>query len=122
MPHERIHKALAPVAALTMVVAILSVTGCLGGGGGGGGTGNTVSISNLAFVPATITVNAGTTITWTNNDNVLHTVTNDTGSSEVFDSGSMSQGSHFSHTFSTVGTFHYHCTFHTFMLGTVIVQ
>ena len=81
--------------------------------------GNTVNIQNEAFSPAMLTVSAGTTVTWTNNDAIVHTVTSDTG---LFDSGQMSQGSHFSHTFSDKGTFQYHCTIHTTMHGTIIVQ
>ena len=83
-------------------------------------TGNaTVTIQNLAFSPATLTISVGTTVTWTNNDSTSHTVTSDTG---LFDSGQMSQGSHFSHTFNDKGTFAYHCTIHTTMHGTVTVQ
>ena len=83
-------------------------------------TGNAaVTIQNLAFSPATLTVSAGTTVTWTNNDSTTHTVTSDTG---LFDSGQMSPGSHFSHTFNDTGTFAYHCTIHTTMHGTITVQ
>jgi plastocyanin len=81
--------------------------------------GAAVNIQNEAFSPGTLTVAAGTTVTWTNNDAVVHTVTSDTG---LFDSGQMSKGSHFSHTFSDKGTFQYHCTIHTNMHGTIIVQ
>jgi plastocyanin len=90
---------------------------------------NEVFIANMAFDPITITVAVGTTVTWINNDTVAHTVTSDTGSSEVFDSSSISSGGGyggggtFPHTFSTAGTFHYHCSIHSTMAhGTVIVQ
>jgi plastocyanin len=81
--------------------------------------GNAVSIQNMAFSPATITVSVGTTVTWTNNDATIHTVTSNTG---LFESGQLSKGSHFSHTFSTAGTFAYHCSIHPEMTGTVKVQ
>ena len=89
---------------------------------------NEVFISNMEYDPATITVAVGTTVTWINNDNTAHTVTSDTGSSETFDSGSISSaggysgGGSYPHKFSTAGTFHYHCNFHSTMHGTVIVQ
>src|ERR1700687_4906192 len=70
---------------------------------------NTVSIVNMSFSPATLTVTAGTTVTWTNNDNMTHTVTSDaTG----FDSGNLAMGIKFSKVFSVAGTFTYHCTIH----------
>jgi plastocyanin len=78
-----------------------------------------VTIENIAFSPSSITVPVGTTVTWTNKDSFSHTVTSDTG---LFDSGEMSQGSTFSHTFNDKGTFSYHCTIHTTMHGTVTVQ
>jgi plastocyanin len=80
---------------------------------------NTVSIINMAFTPATITVTAGATVTWKNNDNMTHTVTGDDNS---FDSGGIGTGSSFTKTFSTVGTFPYHCSIHPSMTGTVMVK
>ena len=80
---------------------------------------NEVLIQGNAFSPATITVAAGTTIKWTNKDGVNHTVTSDSG---LFDSGTFGNGGTFSRQFNTAGTFPYHCTVHTNMLGTVIVQ
>ena len=78
-----------------------------------------VAISGYAFDPATLTVKEGTTVTWTNQDSVTHTVTSDTG---LFDSGGMSQGDTFSFTFTTAGTYAYHCTpHHASMNATIIV-
>jgi len=77
-----------------------------------------VSIFNFAFNPSAITVRAGTTITWTNNDSASHTVTSDTN---TFASGTLSTGQSFSATFSTPGTYAYHCAIHPSMTGTVIV-
>ena len=72
------------------------------------------------YSPSTITVVIGVnnTVTWMNNDAVPHTVTSDTG---VFDSGAISQGGTFSYTFTTPGTYNYHCSYHPWMHGTVIV-
>ncbi|MDH7462491.1 cupredoxin family copper-binding protein [Chitinophagaceae bacterium 26-R-25] len=80
---------------------------------------NAVSIDNMAYSPSSLTVKAGTTVSWTNNDNVDHTVTANDGS---FDSGAIKTGSKYSHTFSTAGTFSYHCTFHSNMKASVVVQ
>ena len=80
---------------------------------------STVSMANLSFNPATITVMAGTTVTWMNADSVPHTVTADNGS---FDKGTVAPGMSVSMTFSTPGTFAYHCNIHPFMHGTVTVQ
>jgi plastocyanin len=80
---------------------------------------NTVTMAGMAFSPGTITVSAGTTITWKNNDNMAHTVTADDNS---FDSGNIGAGSSYSKTFSVAGTYNYHCTIHAGMNGKVVVQ
>ena len=78
-----------------------------------------VTIANFAFNPATLTIKEGTTVTWTNTDSAVHTVTSDTG---VFDSGDLAQGATFSYTFTTAGTYVYHCLpHHAKMEGTIIV-
>lgn len=84
-----------------------------------------ISIVNMSFSPATITVSAGTIVTWTNNDTMDHTVTSDTG---LFNSGTISAGAlyvsagTFSYTFATPGTYTYHCSLHSTMTGTVVVN
>jgi plastocyanin len=82
-------------------------------------SGNNVGIASMKFGPASLTVKAGTTVTWTNNDNMVHTVTADDGS---FTSGDMNYGSTYSHTFNTVGTVAYHCTYHAAMKAAVVVN
>ena len=76
-------------------------------------------IIDLDYLPGTMTVVAGTTVTWTNKGALPHTVTDRTGE---FDSGIMSSGGVFDWTFGDVGTFEYFCTLHPDMVGTVIVQ
>lgn len=76
-----------------------------------------VQIVGSAFVPATITVAIGTTVTWTNQDSVPHTV-----SSALLDSGTLSRGATFSYTLNQKGTFEYQCNIHPSMNGKVIVQ
>ena len=88
------------------------------GGTGGPGT-NEVFIQNMAFNPSTISVAAGTTITWTNKDAITHTVTSD---KSLFDSGSIGPNGVFTHTFATAGTFSYHCKIHASMTASVTVN
>jgi plastocyanin len=75
-----------------------------------------------SFSPASVTIKAGTKVTWTNNSVAPHTVTSDTGAPAAFDSGTVSaSGGTFSFTFTTPGTYTYHCNFHAYMQGTVVV-
>jgi len=78
-----------------------------------------IDISGFAFVPATITIKVGETITWTNQDSAGHTVVADDNS---WTSDNLGTGAKFSHTFDTAGTFTYRCGVHPTMKGTVIVQ
>ena len=82
-----------------------------------------VTIENFAFSPANITVKKGTTVTWTNKDSAAHTVTQDsnTPGGPGMDSKGLSQGESYTATFTTAGTFKYHCAFHSSMSGTVTV-
>jgi plastocyanin len=72
------------------------------------------------FVPQNVTVELGVnnTVVWINQDTVPHTVTSDTN---VFKSGSIGPGANFTWTFTVAGIYHYHCSIHPFMTGTVIV-
>ena len=82
-------------------------------------TPNAVSIRNFAFSVATLSVSAGTQVTWTNNDATAHTVTADDGS---FDSGNIAPGGSFSHTFTSMRTVKYHCQIHPMMKAAVVVK
>jgi plastocyanin len=77
-----------------------------------------VTISDFSFAPATLTITAGDTVTWTNQDPVAHTATSTGG---AFDSGTMEQGESFSLTFADPGTYDYLCTPHPTMTGRIIV-
>lgn len=81
-------------------------------------SGNQVTIDGFAFAPATLTVSAGTTVTWVNRDEEPHTVAASDGS---FHSPGMGTGASFTHVFSTPGTFDYVCSIHPMMRGTVVV-
>jgi len=80
--------------------------------------GDAVSIDNFAFAPATLTVPAGSTVTWTNRDEEPHTVVANDGS---FRSPGMGSQATFSYTFAKAGTFDYVCSIHPFMHATVVV-
>ncbi|MDY9923198.1 cupredoxin family copper-binding protein [Methanobacterium sp.] len=106
------------------IVAIVALSGCTnenstGNNSSSNSTGNSVSIQNFAFNPSTLTVKAGTTVTWTNKDSTNHPVASDTG---VFASGDLNNGDSYSYTFNQTGNYPYHCTTHTSMKGTIIVQ
>ncbi|MEA2448645.1 MAG: hypothetical protein QOG63_577, partial [Thermoleophilaceae bacterium] len=79
---------------------------------------SSVTIQNFAFSPATINVNQGDTITWTNRDSAPHTAT---GSGGSFNTGTLQEGDSGSATFSKAGTFSYFCSVHPSMKGTVVV-
>ncbi len=120
------HRA-AGVALLALLVGFL-LAGCGGagspsdGGSSGGGStasGTEVTIAGFAFSPATLIVAVGDTVTWTNTDTAVHTVTADDGS---FDSGSLGTGGTFTHTFDTAGSYAYHCTIHPGMTATIVVR
>ena len=81
--------------------------------------GDAVTIANFAFGPASLSVAAGTTVTWTNDDTAAHTATADDGS---FDSSSIAPGATFSQAFDTAGTFAYHCSIHPNMTATIEVD
>ena len=77
--------------------------------------------SGKGFTPDTITVVLGVnnTVVWTNNDSSPHTVTSNTG---AFSSGNLAPGQTYSYTFTAPGTYEYHCTYHPWMVGTVVVK
>jgi plastocyanin len=78
-----------------------------------------VVIENYAYSPATLTVSVGTTVTWTNQDTVKHTVTTQT---QLFDSGLLAKDESFSYTFNQKGDFDYYCRPHPYMKGKVSVE
>src|SRR5882762_2002228 len=78
-----------------------------------------VKIDNFSFGPATLTVPVGTSVTWTNRDDIPHTVVSTDG---VFKSKVLDTDEKFSFTFSKAGTYPYFCSIHPKMTGKVIVQ
>ncbi len=78
-----------------------------------------VKIDNFSFGPAALTVPVGTTVTWTNGDDIPHTVVSTDG---VFKSKVLDTDDKFSFTFSKAGTYPYFCSIHPKMTAKVIVQ
>jgi plastocyanin len=77
-----------------------------------------VSLTNFSFSPATVTINVGDNVKWTNNDAAAHTVDANNG---AFSSGTLSNGASFTFKFNTPGTYDYYCAFHSGMVGKIIV-
>ncbi|HVM93121.1 MAG TPA: cupredoxin family copper-binding protein [Terriglobales bacterium] len=78
-----------------------------------------VSISSYAFNPATLTVKAGTTVTWTNHDDDPHSIDSVDGK---FKSKALDTGSKFEYRFSEAGEYPYNCRFHPKMTAKIVVQ
>lgn len=83
--------------------------------------GSAVNTTSTYYSPPTITVVIGknNTVTWVNKDIAPHTVTADDGS---FNSGNLNPGDSYTHVFTTPGTYAYHCAYHSWMRGTIIVK
>ena len=77
-----------------------------------------ITVQNFAFSPASVSVPAGTTVIWTNRDAAPHQIASDTG---AFMGNPIGRGSSYSFTFTTPGTFPYHCSIHPSMKGTITV-
>jgi len=78
-----------------------------------------VKIDNFIFGPQTLTVSVGTTVVWTNRDDIPHTVVSTDG---VFKSKVRDTDEKFSYTFTKAGTYPYFCSVHPKMTGKVVVQ
>ena len=90
----------------------------------GGGKAGAVSLKNIQFSPKKLSVAAGTTVTWTNDDSVNHDVTKTGGPGPKFSSGSgsMAQGDTYKQKLTTPGTIDYVCTVHPGMAGKITVK
>jgi plastocyanin len=78
-----------------------------------------IGVKEFMFNPVTITVSAGSQVTWMNLDEEPHTVVSDSG---LFRSGALDTNESFSFKFDKPGTYHYTCSIHPKMIGTIIVQ
>lgn len=78
-----------------------------------------IVVKNFMFMPMSLTVKAGSTVTWANKDVEPHTVVSDTG---LFRSAAMDTNESFSFKFDKSGTYHFTCSIHPQMVGTIVVQ
>lgn len=115
------------IAAAAVLVVALAIAPHRSGSSGGASSTSSASVSggatavqikNYNFAPDTLTVKAGTKVTWTNHDATAHTATADGGS---FDTATLNQGQSKTIVFMRPGTYSYHCIFHAFMTGTIKV-
>ena len=113
-----------------MFAAVLALAAACGGNPTGATTVTQASVRDFQFLPASLTIKAGTEVRWTNFGNAPHTVTSDNA---LFSSGNLAapsgggtyggatSGGTFTHMFATAGTFPYHCSNYPAMTGTVTV-
>ena len=79
---------------------------------------NEIIIDNFAFNPSELTINSGTTLTWKNNHDVVHTIV----SQNLFESKTLNKEDEFTFTFNTPGEYNYYCSIHPSMRGKIIVK
>jgi plastocyanin len=80
---------------------------------------NRIVVKQFMFIPNSMTVKAGSTVTWANMDDEPHAVVSDTG---LFRSGAMDTNESYSFKFDKPGTYHFTCSIHPRMVGTIVVQ
>ena len=113
-----------------LILAAIGTTALLAGGLPGLGAASgaavdaaakavTIKIDNFAFAPPDLTIAAGTTVTWKNDDGEVHKVQDD---HKRFSSAALDTDDSFSHTFATPGVYHYFCSIHPYMVGKIVVK
>jgi plastocyanin len=95
------------------------VAAWLTGGPALAATSKTVGIKEFKFAPSALTVSLGTTVTWVNHDEEVHTVTSASG---AFTSTGLVKDDSFAQTFTKLGTYQYFCALHPHMKATVVVR
>ena len=98
---------------------VWAADGTSSAGAGGASSGAEVKIDNFSFTPQEIKVKAGTTITWTNRDDIPHTVVS---TDSLFKSKALDTDDKFTFTPTKPGTYSYYCSIHPKMTGKVIVE
>ncbi len=111
-----------PLLQLVMAGVVLGGAGWLGHGAAQAFASTTASatIDNFTFTPAILTVTAGTVVTWTNQDDIPHTIVMPDPAHPV-KSPALDTDDHFTITFARPGTYRYFCSLHPHMQGTVVV-
>jgi plastocyanin len=118
--------ALALVAVVAMAAMMASHDGMMGGSRSAlpkptvlDETAVTVDIRDFDYEPRSISIPAGTEVTWTNRDSAPHTATDE---DETWDTGTLKKGGAGSVTFDSPGEYPYYCTLHPYMTGLVVVR
>jgi plastocyanin len=107
-------------AVLGVVVGLLAGVAVMAAPAAPAGTQDTaLKIDNFTFLPQHLTVKAGTTVTWTNEDDIPHVVVSTT---KAFRSKVLDTNDKFSFTFTTAGSYEYFCSLHPHMTGTIVVE
>ena len=109
------------IAIVAAIVALIGIkdTGAQRGQGNTPPKAVAIAIDNFKFGVVSIEVAVGTTVTWTNRDDVPHTVASST---KVFKSPPLDTGDAYSYTFTSAGTFEYYCSMHPRMTGKIVVK
>ena len=81
---------------------------------------STVSIANFTFAPKTLAVKAGTTVSWTNKDDIVHGIASSNNAFKK--SAALDTDDSYSFTFTTPGTYQYFCYVHPHMVGSIVVE
>ena len=102
-----------------LCAAILGYTAAGGGVRAETPTPAIVVIKDFMFAPMSVTIRAGSPVTWVNNDEEPHSIVSDTG---LFRSGGLDTGEKYSFRFEKPGTYHFRCSIHPRMVGTIVVQ
>jgi plastocyanin len=115
------HPRIGPMLATVGVASLLAVASPerIGAGQAVAAATTGVKIDNFAFTPLTLTVNAGTTVTWKNEDDSPHRIADKNG---TFKSAALDTDDTFSHTFTAPGVYAYICTIHPYMTGKIVVK
>lgn len=104
---------------LHTVLALILVCSALAVAAFGSDAAAEVKIDNFTMSPKTITVAPGTTVRWTNADDIPHTIVSD---DHAFKSKVLDTGDQFAYTFATAGSYNYFCSIHPHMTGTIVVK
>ena len=115
----RTHLHMFAIAAAFVTMSTIEGTNAQAGQGNSPTKAVAIAIDNFKFGVASLEVAAGTTVTWTNRDDVPHTVASTT---KVFKSPPLDTGEAFSYTFKGAGTFEYYCSMHPRMTGKIVVR
>ena len=112
------------VHALAIIAGILTLTAMYGTSAHAGQAAPpaksvAIDIDNFKFGIVSLETAVGTTVTWTNRDDVPHTVTSST---KLFKSPALDTGESFSYTFKEAGTFEYYCSMHPRMTGKIVIK